>query len=257
MMQDFDASANTYDSTFTNSCVGEAQREQVWKYVDRHLGNFNTILEVNCGTGEDAHRWDFRKKDVVATDISPEMIRMAQSKFPELHFRELDVTKIDQYQYNFDTLFSNFGGLNCLSQESLQQFFKNAHSKLDKDGHIIVVLMGKKCLWERFYFTCKVKFKSVGRRNTNDCVKVNLDGDSVETWYFSPKDLQRITEENFDVVTTKPIGLFVPPSYLAPAFEKRRRMFSFLKKMDSIFTHSRFSNNADHFLMILKKRSID
>ncbi|GAB5416846.1 MAG: hypothetical protein Crog4KO_17130 [Crocinitomicaceae bacterium] len=253
-MQDFDAAAKTYDDTFTNTCVGEAQREQVWRYVDRHLSKFNNVLEVNCGTGEDAHRWDFRQKDVVATDISPEMLRVAQSKFPELHFKELDVTQIGAYQYNFDTLFSNFGGLNCLSQEALRQFFGDVHTKLDSNGHLILVLMGKKCFWERFYFTCKAKLKEVTRRNTDECVKVNLDGDAVETWYFSPKDIKQLAAHHFDVVTVKPIGLFVPPSYLAPAFEKRKRMFSFLKKMDTIFTHSGFSNSADHFLVILKKR---
>jgi SAM-dependent methyltransferase len=254
-MEDFDAAAADYDATFTNSCVGEAQREQVWKYVDRKLANFNNVLEVNCGTGEDAHRWQFRQKDIVATDISPEMIGIAKGKFPEVHFRELDITQIDQYQYNFDTLFSNFGGLNCLSPNALQEFFSNAHAKLDKNGHLVLVLMGKKCLWERFYFTCKGKLKEVGRRNTDECVAVNLDGDTVETWYFSPKDVMTMTAQNFDLVSIKPIGLFIPPSYLAPAFEKRKRMFRFLKWLDGIFTHSGFSNSSDHFLVILKKRS--
>ena len=78
IMEVFDHAASTYDETFTNSCVGEAQREQVWKYVDKHLNKFNNVLEVNCGTGEDAHRWKFRGKDVVGTDISPEMIRIAR-----------------------------------------------------------------------------------------------------------------------------------------------------------------------------------
>jgi len=252
-MESFDIAAKDYDATFTNSCVGEAQREQVWKYVDRKLNNFNNVLEINCGTGEDAHRWDFRKKPVVATDISPEMIRVAQSKFPTLHFRELDVKQIGSYQNNFDTLFSNFGGLNCLSREELQVFFADTKVKIDANGHLILVLMGKKCFWERFYFTCKAKWKSAGRRNTNQCVDVNVDGESVKTWYYAPKDILSLASQHFDLVQLKPIGLFVPPSYLAPKFEKRKRMFRMMKWMDSVFTHSSFSNNADHFLIILKR----
>ncbi|XOV66543.1 MAG: class I SAM-dependent DNA methyltransferase [Fluviicola sp.] len=253
-MQKFDHTASTYDTTFTNSCVGEAQREQVWKYVDKHINSFQNVLEVNCGTGEDAHRWDFRGKGVVATDISPEMIRIAESKFPELHFRVLDVNDLCSYDNTFDTLFSNFGGLNCLSPEQLKRFFKNAYNELDKKGHLVIVLMGKKCVWERFYFGFRAKFKKAGRRNTKECVDVHVEGETVKTWYFSPDEIQQLAAENFEVVTTKPIGLFIPPSYLAPKFEGRKRMFAFLKWMDGVFTFSRLSNNADHFLMILKRR---
>jgi ubiquinone/menaquinone biosynthesis C-methylase UbiE len=253
-MQKFDHTASTYDTTFTNSCVGEAQREQVWKYVDKHINLFQDVLEVNCGTGEDAHRWDFRGKGVVATDISSEMIHIAQSKFPELHFRVLDVNDLCSYDNTFDTLFSNFGGLNCLSPDELKRFFKNAYNELDKKGHLVIVLMGKKCVWERFYFGFRAKFKKAGRRNTKECVQVHVEGETVKTWYFSPGEIQQFAGERFEVVTTKPIGLFIPPSYLAPKFEGRKRMFAFLKWMDGVFTFSRLSNSADHFLMILKRR---
>lgn len=253
-MGEFDNAARTYDETFTNSCVGEVQREQVWKHVDKHLNKFNSVLEVNCGTGEDAHRWDFRGKAVIGTDISPEMIRVAESKFPELHFRVLDVNQLCSYDYTFDTLFSNFGGLNCLSPEQLQKFFVNAYDELDKNGHLVLVLMGKKCSWERFYFFFKAKWKKAGRRNTTACVDVNVDGSDVKTWYFSPKEVKEMSAQHFEVVKTKPIGLFIPPSYLAPKFEKRKRTFSFLKFMDRVFTHAAFSNNSDHFLIILKRK---
>lgn len=253
-MEEFDHAASTYDETFTNSCVGEAQREQVWKYVDKHLNNFHNVLEVNCGTGEDAHRWDFRGKGVVATDVSPEMIRIAKTKFPELHFRVLDVNDLCSYDNTFDTLFSNFGGLNCLSPEQLQKFFRNAFDELDQNGHLVIVLMGKKCIWERFYFTCRAKFKKAGRRNTKECVDVHLEGETVKTWYYAPNEIQQMADETFQVIKTKPIGLFIPPSYLAPKFEGRKRMFAFLKWLDGIFTHSKLSNNADHYLMILKRR---
>ncbi|PWL32496.1 MAG: class I SAM-dependent methyltransferase [Fluviicola sp. XM-24bin1] len=253
-MENFDHAARNYDEAFTNSCVGVAQREQVWKYVDKHLNKFQNVLEVNCGTGEDAHRWDFRGKGVVATDVSPEMIRIAESKFPELHFRVLDVNNLCSYDNTFDTLFSNFGGLNCLSPAQLKKFFANACDELDKNGHLVVVMMGKKCVWERFYFGFRAKFKKAGRRNTKECVDVHVEGETVKTWYFSPNEIKSMASEKFELVKQKPIGLFIPPSYLASKFEKRKRTFAFLKWLDGIFTHARFSNNADHYLMILKSR---
>lgn len=254
-MEDFDVAASDYDATFTNSCVGKAQRDQVWKYIDTYLTDLSeNVLETNCGTGEDASRWHQRNKNIIATDISSGMVETARSKFPEIPFDTLDINSIQNSRHSFDTLFSNFGGLNCLSPQQLEVFLANANSKLDPDGHLALVIMGKKCLWERFYFSAKGKWKERNRRNTTQSVSVNLEGDSVETWYYSPKQIMSMGAENYDLVTARPIGLFVPPSYLAPAFEKRNTMFRFLKWLDKFFTHPGFGNNADHFLIILKKK---
>ena len=52
----FDASATTYDTSFTNTEIGRLQRRRVYKYLNRYLNTSEplNILELNCGTGEDA-----------------------------------------------------------------------------------------------------------------------------------------------------------------------------------------------------------
>ncbi len=52
----FDHMATDYDSVFTNSAIGQLQRNHVWKYIETiipQLDGFD-MLELNCGTGEDA-----------------------------------------------------------------------------------------------------------------------------------------------------------------------------------------------------------
>ncbi|WP_199899091.1 hypothetical protein, partial [Ideonella sp. B508-1] len=53
----FDTVARDYDRDFTHSLVGMAQRRVVWDVLDdwqaRRSGP-GAVLELNCGTGEDA-----------------------------------------------------------------------------------------------------------------------------------------------------------------------------------------------------------
>lgn len=254
-MEQFDSAAHEYDRSFTYTCVGKAQRNQVWKYVDKYVTpRANHVLELNCGTGEDAHQWSNRGKHVIATDISPEMIAVGQQKFPEIDFRTLDIAALSSFQEPIDTLFSDFGGLNCLSPEQMRQFLSDAHEKLPEGGRMALVIMGKKCLWDQLYMVFKRKWKLRNRRNTNDPVEVNVDGVSVPTWYYSPYEIKAAAEGQFKRIAQRPIGLLVPPSYLSPAFESRPRLFAVVRWLDSLLSVTPMANYADHFLIVLERQ---
>lgn len=253
-MAQFDKAARQYDRTFTHTCVGKAQRDQVWKLVHRYVvPKANHVVEINCGTGEDAQRWKQLGKHITATDLSPEMIAICRAKFHEIDFQELDITQLSDYNRAFDTLFSNFGGLNCLSPEQIRTFLADAHRKLPAGGQMALVIMGKKCLWDRMYMVFKGKWKQRNRRDTDAPVSVDVDGISVPTWYYAPNEIHHAASAHFRVIVKRPIGLFVPPSYLAPAFEARPRMFSVVRWLDSVFSFSALANQADHFLIVLER----
>ena len=85
MTQEFDIAAVSYDNDFTQSHTGRLQREQVWKYLDQRLKTKKNlhILELNCGTGEDALHLAQSGHVVTATDISDEMLAQAKNKISE------------------------------------------------------------------------------------------------------------------------------------------------------------------------------
>lgn len=254
-MEQFDSAASEYDSVFTNSCVGKAQREKVWKYVDRWVTpKASSVLEINCGTGHDANEWNTRSKKILATDISSEMIAVAVKKYPEINFKTLDIREISTVSEEIDAIFSNFGGLNCLSPSDLKIFFSDAARLLQSGDRIAIVIMGKKCLWDQLYMIAKRRWKERSRRNTDEALLVHVDGEDVPTWYYAPNEIKTLAESSFTVVAQRPVGLFVPPSYLAPAFEKRSILFGLCKWFDSVFTHPGLSNSADHFIQILERK---
>ncbi len=255
----FDIASLDYDRVFTFSNIGKAQRRLVFKHLNaRFLDTKLSILELNCGTGEDAIRLAKMGHQVLATDISEGMIQVAKTKQYDRNcqFRTLDITSLSKASFTnqFDVIFSNFGGFNCLSQKDIQTFFETASSILVKNGRIILVIMPKNTLWERIYFSMKGQFKNAKRRNTTDSVSVNVEGKNVNTWYYNPNDIIPLAS-NFSLEKIKPIGIWIPPSYLQTSLLGKKVSLRILSFLENCFSFTFFSKYADHYFIEFKKTS--
>src|SRR5882757_9686599 len=76
----FDQLAAKYDQSFTDSIIGRAQRDAVWNILTNTFKANDNILELNCGTGEDAIFLAGRGVSVFACDASQEMIATAEER---------------------------------------------------------------------------------------------------------------------------------------------------------------------------------
>lgn len=234
------------------------QRSLVYKEFSNHLDCVENILEINCGTGEDAIWLARQNFNVTATDISPKMIEVAKSKayFDQLHFQITDIKKIGSIfnDREFDLVFSNFGGLNCLTKAELKQFFEDSKSLLSERGKLVLVIMPKNTFWEQLYFLSKARFSEAFRRK-KEFVLADADGQKVATYYYNPKDIVNLSGNDFELVVQKPIGFFVPPSYMEPFFRNKKGLLRFLDAIENRISNWGFlSKHADHFIIILQKR---
>lgn len=291
----FDKVAFQYDEAFTHTHIGKAQRMCVWEYLDsifqkdfleentqnKNIKKLN-ILEITCGTGEDAIWLAKQGHKVCATDISSEMVSIAQQKANNIsennigndtgndtgnsgniHFESIDFQDITEntFETKFDLVFSNFGGLNCIPQENLLHWINTILPKiLHQKGRFIAVIMPKFCLWESLYFLAKLKLKKAFRRYTNKPQIANLDNlSSIQTWYHQPKMLKENTKKNFEFVHLQGIGFMLPPSYLNTFFTKKVNFLSFLNKMEHLLVKNGilgniFANISDHYLIDFEKK---
>ena len=153
MANKFDEIAKEYDSLFTHTQIGIKQRLLVYNHLQNKLANKSNlnILELNGGTGEDSIWLAKKGHQVLCTDISQEMTKEANKKYnkPNLKFSNLDINHLANYSFeeSFDLIFSNFGGLNCLSPKEIEIFLNSAKDKLNENGRLIMVIMAKNCLW--------------------------------------------------------------------------------------------------------------
>ncbi|MEZ5147883.1 MAG: class I SAM-dependent methyltransferase [Bacteroidales bacterium] len=260
----FDRAAQTYDADFTNTPIGRLQRNLVLSYVDAVLDKAPDlkILEFNAGTGEDAIHFAAKGYSVSATDISAKMLDNAETKAEDFGLSGLiqiircDMREIanQDLQMEYDIVFSNFGGLNCLSPSEIEKLSEDVLFLLKPGGRFIAVVMPQYCFWESLYFLLKGKSRQVFRRNTNESIPVRVEGETVKTWYYSPARFYRLMKKNFRKVKLQPIGFFIPPSYLGPAFDKKRDLLKFLGKLDRVIRVIPFlASYSDHFLIDLER----
>jgi SAM-dependent methyltransferase len=259
----FDSAAQNYDDAFTNTEIGKLQRARVWNYLNSILPNNSiNILELNCGTGEDAIWFAEKGHKVLATDISEKMVEIARLKSEQLNLSDkifverLDINEIDKASFpnRFDLVFSNFGGLNCLSENELTVLSQRLKDLLATTGRFIAVAMPDFCMIESIYFLSKFNFKEVFRRRKMQCVNVN---DSlIKTYYYNPKRFFEYFKNEFDLYKTISVGLTIPPSYLNNYFEKKLNTLQLLNGTEHFFGNNLFSASiSDHYLidLIIKK----
>ncbi|WP_276481979.1 class I SAM-dependent methyltransferase [Paraflavitalea pollutisoli] len=263
-MAAFDALAAGYDLGFGQSLTGQAQRQVARRWLLQFLAGKGSlrILEINCGTGDDAWWLASLGHQVVATDQSAAMIDAANAKGPQHNdvvapqfltcaFHELGSL---QDHVPFDLVFSNFAGLNCITPPQLHQLGKTFQALLQPEGHLALVLFGKYCWWESCYYLLKGHWRQAGRRWTQRPQLARLT-DTVQQSisYYSVRQFSRRLP-TFRLLTAKPVGLFIPPSYLEPAMRKHPRLFHLLVWLD---TKSQplplLSALADHTYVLLKK----
>jgi SAM-dependent methyltransferase len=255
----FDNYAQQYDAHFTFSPVGLLQRQGVYKHLLPLLSKDTSVLEINCGTGYDAIEIAKYVKNILATDASAMMIEQCIARKAETKNVVFKVDLIQDLQdeiKNSNFIFSNFGGLNCLSPQDLKEFAKKCNTLLKKDADLFFVIMGRKCIWERLYFMIKGDQKKATRRKSLEGVNTIIDGSEFKTWYYSPKEMQFFFTEGFKAQHISGVGLFVPPSYLNPFFSKKKLLLKLFSALDKVFCNFKWTTNyADHYIIHLKKIS--
>lgn len=263
--QAFDAVAADYDQQFSFTETGSLQRARVHRYLRRLISRRAParVLELNCGTGEDAVFLARQGLSVLATDSSAKMCRVAEAKIRDaglterVSVRRCAIGEIGGLQagQNFDWVFSNFGGLNCIAPAQLPPLRDALSSLLAPGGHFVAVLMPRFCLWESLYFLSRGRGAQAFRRLSRGAVQAPLQGASLPIWYYSPREFARQFAPDFEIAALRPVGFALPPSYLQPFFSRRRRLLRVLEQAEGLIGDMPFlAGLSDHCLIHLQKR---
>lgn len=257
----FDAVADEYDSRFTNSFIGRAQRESVWKEMDRLFRPGQRVLDINCGTGVDALHLAARGIHVMACDASPEMVAVARRRLDASPYRDhvdvriLAIEQIGQLETEglHDGVLSNFSGLNCVAD--LRCAARDLARLVRPGGRVILCLFGRFCLWEIFWYTLHGDIMRAFRRSRSQGVVANLaPGHSVLVRYPSVGSIRQCFAGQFRLVSWQGVGIAVPPSYLEPWAARFARLFKFAANIDLLLGRCPgFRSLADHVVLVLER----
>ena len=255
----FNRIASTYDVSFTNSLIGRAQRNAVWQVLGRIFSAPDNILELNCGTGEDALHLGSEGISVFACDASLEMIACADQRLtrrlprPPVVFCHLPTERIDTLNpdQRFDGIFSNFSGLNCVRD---LRAVSVALSGLVKDGAPLLLCFSTRvCLLEiAYYLACGQPAKALRRLKGHS--QASLDAAPLTVYYPSLGQIRRAFAPHFRLLESTGIGVAIPPSYLEMWASRHPRFFKFLCRCERYLARVPVLRNiGDHILLHFEK----
>lgn len=259
-MTAFDLLAPSYDDDFTHSAIGSTLRQRVHQRLLSHFQAGDHLLELGCGTGEDAHVLSQHGIHITATDASAGMLEMARRKNTDqllIHFAPLDLHQPalpDQPTAQFDGVFSNFGVLNCLpSRRELARWLAD---RIRPGGIAAFGIMAPCCLWEilwhTFHLDGQIAFRRL--RGSSSFLPAGASA-AVTVCYPSVATLSEEFAPWFERISVRPLGWLLPPTALYPVLEKRPRLLRLLTRWDECSSScSPLANLADHYWIELRRK---
>lgn len=240
----FDRLAPVYQDLWTGTHAGRMQREAVWHHLASLLHAENRVLDLGCGTGDDALMLSAYGIHVTGIDASSEMVRIARSRSVDARLNPIE--RVGEIGGPFDGVLSNFGALNCV--ERLADLRGPLSGIVRPGGWLAICLMSRICLWETIWYGLHGRFGDATRRWKGEAASTVVS----RVFYPTVGAACRAFMPNFTLVSTHGIGVAVPPSYVTGLSD---RTFRFLGSIDKhIASLPGLRSLGDHRLLILRKR---
>lgn len=201
-------------------------RQAVWSRLDQLFGERDRVLELNCGTGEDAIHLARRGVRVVATDVSEDMLEMAREKvatakvanlvwlhrmaLEQVGSGDLPDSKEGLVAGPFDGAFSNFGGLNCV--EDLSKVALGLGQLLRPRARLALCIMGPIVPLEWIWFVAHGRPRTAFRRLRRG----GAHWRGIVVRYPSIKTVRTAFHPVFRLLRANAIGALLPPPYVEP-----------------------------------------
>jgi len=252
----FDTIAEEYDQIFTYSILGKAQRSLVHMALRGSFRDGQHVLDLNCGTGEDAILMAAKGISVLACDVSKRMIGVAREKLASYNAKlpvtfavcaneHLDLLK-DCGQ--FDGALSNFGGLNCTAD--LTQVSRGLSDLIRPGGEVFLCMLGHFCAWEVVWHSVHGRWGKAFRRLKTGGVDSRIGGEIVHVHYPSVRQMREAFAPAFRLASWRGIGVAVPPSWMEPIFQDHPSFVDWLTQIDRwLGVVPGFRGVADHVLL--------
>jgi SAM-dependent methyltransferase len=255
--------AAEYDAAFTRSLIGRLMREAVWARLDAAFRPGERVLELSCGTGEDAVYLGRRGVRVLATDLSAGMLAVAREKVERAGLTELvEIAGLNLAQLSpahplagspaqrpFDGALSNFGGLNCVADQ--RAVAAGLAALLRPGAPALLCVMGPTVPWEWGWYLSRGEPEKAVRRLRPGGVPWR----GLTISYPSVGALRRAYGPWFRTRRVSALGALLPPSYAEPWARSRPGLLWALHRIERrLEAAPPLPWLADHYLIELERR---
>jgi len=133
--------APRYAELWSETSRGRAQREQVWREIDRLFKAGDRVLDLGCGTGDDAVHLMSRGVSALGIDSAPGMVEIARTR--GVAAKRMAIEVLGSLEDVFDGAISNFGALNCVAD--LDKLSEELARLVRPQGKLALCVMSRFC----------------------------------------------------------------------------------------------------------------
>lgn len=259
----FDAIAPGFDLRFGAWRSVAAQRRAVRAALLHELPEHGYILEIGGGTGEDAAFLAERGYDLVLTDPSPNMVKIATTKLSPFgaHAEVAAAEELGEFATRhlaacgqlFDGAFSNFAPLNCVAD--LEPVARGLARLLKPGAPALLVLFGALCPGEFFTELLRGRPHLALRRCRRGEIPARVARHEFAVVYHRRTALRRAFAPWFVLERHFGIGIAVPPSGAEPWISRHPRLLAGMEEIDRFLSRP-LAFLGDHVLYQFRRTTV-
>lgn len=261
--EEFDSVAYNYDKHIFGNRINTLLRDRSVEFLTKYLPKKSRILEIGCGTGAETMKLIRDGHEVVAVDISSNMLNILYEKARKeklsdnLITLKLRASMIDQLIKRFDDgyfdlTYSTFGALNC--EPSIEVIPEYLFRLLKKDGYFIAGVYNKFCLSETVIDLVTLRFNRLLWRIKNP-IKEGRSRFCLDIYSFSYPEFISLFSPFFTPESTIGVPVLLPPSNFHRLIDGFGSRYEILKSIDKSLSRLwPFKFLGDHFLVALKRK---
>jgi SAM-dependent methyltransferase len=261
---EFDNVAGDYDRHITGNRINRLLRNRSLAWLEPRFADSHRLLEVGCGSGMETLPLLRAGHEIVAVDISEQMLATVRGKadleglgdrLETRHLRARDLHRLlpDLGAGSLDGAYSTYGALNC--EPDLAPIPSVLGQLLRPGAPFVAGVYNRWCLFEMAGYTASLQTRRAFGRRRNP-VPVGSSRFCVDVYAHSVSDFRRLFQSGFTVERIEGVPVLLPPSDLTGYAEKFSSHFDRLAGWDAhLGVRWPFNRLGDHFLMTFVRDS--
>lgn len=247
--------AGDYDRLMNENPFSVYLRNEFHKIIDKYIKHGCKVLDLGCGTGDDAIYAARQNAKVTAIDISEEMINIAEAKTQnaglksKIKYYAADIEQwVNENNEPFDVVISNFNAINYV--KDLDKFLQHLNKSINKNGTAVITMINNKSISEFYFYFLKFKFNkslnSLFNRKKNIITELNI---------YPVNRVNKLFRKYFKMKKAEGISIIAPPYSMQGIYKKLKKIMPVILKLEKLISsNSFFYNYSDHIIWELKKK---
>ena len=260
--------APSYDQDVGSNAVGQRMHDVFRDILRRNFAARQTVFEIGCGTGIDALWLARLGVDVVATDISQEMVDVLSKKakaegladrirVAKLRASEIGRLARDYGEESFGGGYCHAGALNM--EPALELVPSQVRQLVRRGGAFVCSVINKTSLFELLFYPLVLRPRKAFRRLDN-VVPIPISREPplnryvVPARFYSPGEVAALFRPDFSLEALQGLQILLPPANLSEYYIALGPIFAAVEVVERhIARHPPMNGWGHHSILTLRR----